>query len=89
MRKPRVFVSSTFYDLRQIRADLNDFLDSQMGYRALISELDTFPIDPDQDTIENSKKQVRDNADILILIIGSRYGYIPDDVAALLSRIEV
>ena len=26
MAKPRVFISSTFYDLRQIRADIDQFL---------------------------------------------------------------
>lgn len=33
MAKPRVFISSTFYDLRQIRSDLDNFIDT-LGYEA-------------------------------------------------------
>ena len=33
MAKPRVFISSTFYDLRQIRADIDQFLKG-LGYEA-------------------------------------------------------
>jgi hypothetical protein len=88
MRKPGIFVSSTFYDLRQIRADLHDFIEGDLDYRSLISELASFPVDPDADTIENSKKQVQDNADILVLIIGSRYGYIPDDQEKSITNME-
>ena len=35
---PAVMVSSTFYDLRQIRADLMDFIQDDLGYRPLLSE---------------------------------------------------
>lgn len=31
MAKPRVFISSTFYDLRQVRQDLDQFIMS-LGY---------------------------------------------------------
>jgi len=31
-------VSSTFYDLRQMRADLEEFLTQDLGYHALLSE---------------------------------------------------
>ena len=37
MAKPRVFVSSTFYDLRQVRDDLDRFI-SGMGYEAVLHE---------------------------------------------------
>lgn len=32
MRKPGVMVSSTCYDLGQVRADLRSFIDEQLGY---------------------------------------------------------
>ena len=49
---PNVMVSSTFYDLRQIRADLAHVILDELGYIALLSELPSFPVDPDLDTIE-------------------------------------
>jgi hypothetical protein len=71
--KPRVFVSSTFYDLRQIRDGLRRFLD-ELGYLPLLSEHLSFPVDPTEPTVENCKLQVDREADIFVLIVGRRYG---------------
>ena len=72
-RPPCVMVSSTFYDLRQIRDDLRQFIEG-LGYRPLLSEHPSFPIDPDTTTIENCRRRVEQDADILVLVIGGRYG---------------
>lgn len=72
---PAVMVSSTFYDLRQIRTDLARFIADELGYAPLLSELPSFPIDPDVDTIENCRRRVEQDADILVLVIGGRSGY--------------
>lgn len=37
MARPRVFISSTFYDLKQIRADLDNFIRS-LGYDVVRNE---------------------------------------------------
>ena len=42
MAKPRIFISSTFYDLRQVRADLNMFIDS-LGYDSVRNEEGNIP----------------------------------------------
>jgi hypothetical protein len=76
-RPPAVFVSSTFYDLKQIRADLKQFL-TTLGLNPVISEYDSFPIDPGIPAVENCLKVVDENADIFVLIIGGRYGTIKD-----------
>ena len=76
MLAPSVMVSSTFYDLRQIRSDLRQFIKDDLGYSALLSEFPSFPVDPDKDTIENCRKRVEANTDILVLVIGGRYGSI-------------
>jgi len=76
MNQLKIFVSSTCYDLSQIRADLFDFL-SIFGYQPILSEYSTFPINPNNDTIDNCIQNVND-ADIFILIIGNRYGYTQD-----------
>ena len=74
-RLPCVMVSSTFYDLRQIRDDLRQFIEG-LGYRPLLSEHYSFPIDPDATTIENCRRRVEQDADVLVLVIGGRYGSI-------------
>ena len=74
-RPPCVMVSSTFYDLRQIRDDLRQFIEG-LGYRPLLSEHPSFPIDPDATTIENCRRRVEQDADVLVLVIGGRYGSI-------------
>lgn len=37
MAKPRVFVSSTFYDLKQVRADLERFI-KELGCESVLNE---------------------------------------------------
>ena len=76
MSTPTVMVSSTFYDLSQVREDLRVFLEDEAGYRPLLSEHPSFPIDPDADTIENCRRRVQQDADILVLVVGGRYGYV-------------
>ena len=75
---PALMVSSTFYDLRQVRTDLAHFISDELGYVALLSELDSFPVDPDINTVENCRTRVERYADILVLIVGGRYGSIDD-----------
>src|SRR2546426_703132 len=77
MRTPSVFVSSTCYDLKQVRADMKQFLES-LGHEAVLSEYGSFPINPDAGTLDNCLKAVEDKADILILIVGTRYGSTTD-----------
>lgn len=81
-------VSSTFYDLRQIRVDLARFIADDLGYIPLLSELPSFPIDPDLDTIENCRARVEKNADVLVLIIGGRYGSIDDKTDKSITNLE-
>jgi hypothetical protein len=71
--EPSVFVSSTCYDLRQVRADMKQFIES-LGYTPVLSEYPSFPIDPDIGTIENCLEAVENHANIFVLIIGGRYG---------------
>lgn len=77
-RTPVVFVSSTCYDLKQVREDLKDFFENNYGFQAMLSEFDSFPIDPCIGTFENCLSNVDQSADIFILIVGNRYGYVTD-----------
>src|SRR6266536_3256695 len=85
---PTVMVSSTFYDLRQLRADLARFIADELGYQALLSELPSFPVDPDLDTIENCQARVRENVDVFVLVIGGRYGSIDDKTSRSVTNLE-
>jgi hypothetical protein len=85
---PTVMVSSTFYDLGQVRSDLMGFLQNELGYSPLLSEFSSFPVDPDVDTIENCRRRVEQNADVLVLIIGGRYGSVDSESGKSITSIE-
>ena len=76
--KPTVFISSTCYDLSQVRKDLRLFIEDGFNFSAALSEFDSFPISPDMDTVENCLHVARDYADIFVLIIGGKYGFQTD-----------
>jgi len=85
---PTVLISSTCFDLSQVRRDLHDFLEHQLGYRVLASEFSSFPIDPDVDTVENCRRRVERDTDVLVLIVGGRYGYTPQDGGRSVTNLE-
>ena len=70
-RPPNVFISSTMYDLRELRVHIQKFVEG-LGWRAVMSEWDSFPIDPDRTAVENSRQNVRENADIFVMVVGAR-----------------
>lgn len=73
-RIPSIFVSSTCYDLSQVRTDLKLFVE-QIGFEPILSEYNSFPLDPNLGTVDNCLRVVQERADILVLIVGGRYGY--------------
>jgi len=75
MNKTKIFVSSTCFDLEQIREDLRKNI-LEMGHEPILSELPTFSVLPDLDTLSNCKRNVKENSDIFILIIGGKRGSI-------------
>ncbi len=68
-----IFISSTCYDLSQVRQDLRDFI-SGLGHNPMMSEQNDFPIDPQLDNWENCINAVKNYANIFVLIIGNKYG---------------
>lgn len=71
-------MSSTCYDLSQIRTDISEYI-KKSGHNPILSEFENFPVSPELNTIENCIKIVKENADILVLIVGNRYGSIIDN----------
>lgn len=72
MAKPRVFISSTFYDLKQIRIELDKFIES-LGYEPVRNEEGDIPYGKEEELQKYCYREV-DNVDILVSILGGRYG---------------
>ena len=72
MARPRVFVSSTYYDLKYVRSDLESFIKS-LGYDPILSEKGDIAYLPDRPLDQSCYKEA-ENSDIYVLIIGGRYG---------------
>lgn len=72
MARLRVFVSSTCYDLDIVRSELRPFILS-CGYEPVMSEYSDVLFDPRLHTHDSCAKEVV-SADMVVLIIGSRFG---------------
>lgn len=88
MSKPRVFISSTFYDLRLVRLELDKFLRT-LGYEPVRNEVGDIPYGKSE-ALENYCYKEIGNVDILISIIGSRFGSSSEgDKARSISNVEL
>lgn len=72
MARPRVFISSTYYDLKHVRSSLDNFVDS-LGFDSVLSEKGDIAFAPDV-ALDESCYREASGADIFVLIIGGRYG---------------
>ncbi|OUL71611.1 DUF4062 domain-containing protein [Paraburkholderia hospita] len=72
MSRPRVFISSTYYDFKTIRDDLDRFVTS-MGYEPVRHELGHISYGR-QEKPENYAYREIEYCDILISVIGGRFG---------------
>ena len=70
--KPRIFISSTCYDLKFVREDLADFIRGY-DYEPILSENGDIGYTPGQN-LDKSCYAAMQTADMVILIIGSEYG---------------
>lgn len=77
MAKPKIFISSTFYDLKHVRNDLDKFI-KDIGYDTIRNETGSIPYNKDISPEEGCYKEI-ENADIVVSIIGGRFGSISND----------
>ncbi len=86
MNRTRIFVSSTFFDLEQVRDDIRATI-AQLGHEPLLNEYPSFPVLPNLDTIENCRKAVR-SSDIFVLIVGGRRGSLDPASGKSVTNVE-
>lgn len=72
MARPRIFVSSTYYDLKHIRSSLENFIQT-LGFDPILSEKGQIAYTPDIPLDESCYREAA-TADIFVLVIGGRYG---------------
>lgn len=72
MATPRVFVSSTCYDLQEVRSQLHHFI-KEIGYEPVLSEFGDIFYDPKMHVQDACRNEV-DRCHIFVLIIGNSYG---------------
>jgi uncharacterized protein DUF4062 len=87
MAKPRVFLSSTFYDLRHVRSDLERFI-RELGYEPVLSERGQVPYGK-QEALEQYCYREINNCDIVVSIVGGRYGSASAERPYSISQIEI
>lgn len=85
MANPRVFISSTCYDLSEVRDGLFEFIKSY-GFEPVLSERGDVFYHPDIHTHDSCLKAV-ENCQLFILIIGGRFGgsYIADTKKSIVN----
>ena len=86
MAKPKIFISSTYYDLKHVRSSLEAFVES-LGFEPVLAEYGSIAYDPSQALDESCYREAQ-SSDILVLIIGGRYGSIASSQSANAARLE-
>ena len=87
MAKPRVFISSTYYDLRNVRADLERFIREQ-GYEPVLFERGHVPYGSQEKLEEDCYREIS-TCDILINIVGGQFGTESRDTRYSISQNEL
>lgn len=85
MTCPRIFISSTYYDLKHVREIIREFVKA-LGYEPVLSEFSDIFYQPG-DTVQNSCLSEISSCNIFVLIVGKRYGScFPGDSLSITHR---
>lgn len=87
MAKPRVFISSTFFDLKQIRNELDLFIES-LGYEPVRNEEGDIAYGNVAALEDYCYKEIK-SVDILVAIIGGRFGSESKNGNSSISQMEL
>lgn len=87
MARPRVFISSTFYDLHQVRSDIERFI-REMGYDPVQHERGNVPYGSTEKLETYCYKEIG-AVDIVVCIIGGRFGSASVEQTYSISQMEL
>lgn len=87
MAKPRVFISSTYFDLKSVRADLEHFVKEQ-GFDPVLHERGAVAYGSMEALEQYCYKEI-ETCDILISIVGGRFGSRANDSTYSVSQTEL
>lgn len=73
MDVPRVFISSTCYDLNEVRRQLEKFIEEELGYEPIMSDTISFKVEKRRSAIDACLKLIP-QCHFFVLVIGDRYG---------------
>ncbi len=87
MAKPRIFISSTYYDLRNIRSDIERYI-LDRNYEPVLNERGHIPYQTKEKLEEYCYREIA-NCNILISIIGGRFGTSSQHVGNSITQKEL
>ena len=88
MARPRIFISSTFYDLRQVRADIERSI-RELGYEPIQHEAGRIPYSKNEPLEAGAYREI-ELSDIIIFITGGKYGtQSTEDPSYSISQVEL
>lgn len=88
MARPRIFISSTFYDLRHVRDDVERMI-RELGYDPVRNENAGIPYSKEE-RLETSAYREVELSDVIVSIVGGRYGSeAKDDPGHSISQAEL
>lgn len=72
LARPRVFISSTFYDLRQVRSDIERFI-RELGYEPIRHETGAVAYSKDEPLETGAYREI-ELSDVIVFITGGNFG---------------
>ena len=87
MGKPKIFISSTFYDLKQIRSDIDSFIQN-LGYDSVRNEDGNIPYGTEEALEKYCYKEIK-SINIFVSIIGGVFGTESQDRKFSISQLEL
>lgn len=87
MAKPRVFISSTYYDLKSVRADLEHFM-REHGFDPVLHERGGVTYSKEQSPEQGCYREI-ESCEVLVSIIGGRFGSTSQTGPYSISQMEL
>ncbi len=87
MAKPRIFISSTYFDMRNVRADLERFMREQ-GYEPVLFERGQVTYGAEEKMEDDCYREIS-TCDILVNLVGGKFGTESKDARYSISQNEL